>query len=83
MVAVIAVIGLKELSPGLRDQLMVSMRDRTLIEAKAKGIDIEASLRDPWRQLLKADVIVSAVAIFLLIYYTLVGFGLIYVTVFG
>ncbi len=86
VVAAIALVGLRELSPGLRDQLMVSMRDRALIEAKAKGIDIEASLRNPFGQLIKADVIVSAlgIAIFLLIYYTSVGFGLIYfVTVFG
>ena len=86
VVAAIAIIGLKELSPGLRDQLMVTMQDRALIEAKAKGIDIEASLRNPWRQLLKADVIISAVgiSIFLLIYYTIVGFGLLYyATVFG
>jgi MFS family permease len=86
IVAVIALIGLKELSPGLRDQLMVSMHDRALIEAKAKGIDVEASLRNPWRQLVKPDVLVSAtgIAIFLLIYYTTVGFGLLYyATVFG
>jgi MFS family permease len=86
IVALIALFGLKELSPGLRDQLMVTMHDRALIEAKAKGIDIEASLRNPFGQLVKPDVIVSAlgVSIFLIIYYTAVGFGLIYfVTVFG
>jgi hypothetical protein len=62
------------------------MKDRALIEARAKGIDIEASLRQPFRQLLKPDVIVSAVGIsvFLLVYFTAVGFGLIYfATIFG
>ncbi len=86
VVFVIAAIGLRELSPGLRDQLMVTMRDRALIESKAKGIDIEASLRNPFGQLLKADVIISAlgVSLFLIIYYTAVGFALIYfTTVFG
>lgn len=86
VVAAVAVIGLKELSPGLRDQLMVTMKDRALIEAKAKGIDIEASLAHPWRQLLKPDVILSSVgiSIFLVIYYTAVLAGLIYfTTVFG
>jgi MFS family permease len=86
VVFVIALFLLKELSPGLRDQLMVTMRDRALIEARAKGIDVEASLRNPFGQLLKADVIVSAlgISIFLLIYYTSVGFALIYfTTVFG
>ena len=86
---VIALVGLKELSPQLRDQLMVTMRDRALIEAKAKGLtdaDIEAALRRPFRQLLKTDVIVSsiAVSIMLLFYYTAVGFSVIYLTtVFG
>ena len=89
VVFVIALVGLKELSPRLRDQLMVTMRDRALIEARAKGLtdaDIEAALRHPFRQLLKTDVIVSsiAVSIMLLIYYTAVAFAVIYLTtVFG
>jgi MFS transporter, ACS family, D-galactonate transporter len=83
---VIAVAGLRELSPQLRDQLMVTMRDRALIEARAKGIDIEAALRHPFRQLLKPDVVVSAIAVsvMLLIYYTAVAFSVIYLTtIFG
>src|SRR5579864_3089183 len=89
VVFVIAFVGLRELSPQLRDQLMVTMHDRALIEARAKGLteaDIEAALRHPFRQLLKTDVIVSsiAVSIMLLIYYTAVGFSVIYLTtVFG
>src|SRR6266581_5985940 len=89
VVFLVALVGLRELSPQLRDQLMVTMHDRALIEAKAKGLteaDIEAALRHPFRQLLKADVIVSsiAVSIMLLIYYTAVGFSVIYLTtVFG
>jgi hypothetical protein len=82
----VAFIGLRELSPQLRDQLMVTMRDRALIEARAKGIDVQAALRDPFRQLLRANVIVSAIAVsvMLLIYYTAVAFGVIYLsTVFG
>jgi MFS family permease len=82
IVFVIALVGLRELSPGLRDQLMVSMRDRALIEMRAKGLDIEAALKNHWRQLIKADVVVSAfaVSIMLLIYYALVGFLVIYAT---
>src|SRR5215813_7140015 len=85
VVFVITLVGLKELSPRLRDQLMVTLRDRALIEAKAKGLtdaDIEAALRHPFRQLLKTDVIVSSVAvsIMLLIYYTAVAFSVIYLT---
>ncbi len=89
VVFVIAFIGLRELSPQLRDQLMVTMRDRALIEARAKGLsdsDIAAALRHPFRQLLKADILVSAtaVSVMLLIYYTAVGFAVIYLsTIFG
>jgi ACS family D-galactonate transporter-like MFS transporter len=86
VVWLIALIGLRELSPGLRDQLMVSIRDRALIEARAKGLDVEAALKHPFRQLLKPDIIISAfaVSVMLLIYYTAVGFSLIYLTtVFG
>jgi MFS family permease len=83
VVGVVAVFGLRELSPGLRDQLMVSMRDRALIEARARGINIEESLRRPWRQVLHLDVIGSAFAIsvMLIIYYTAVGFFTIYFTI--
>jgi MFS family permease len=82
----IALIGLRELSPQLRDQLMVTMRDRALIEMRAKGLDVEAALKNHWRQLIKADVIISAIAVsvMLLMYYALVGFLVIYTTsIFG
>ncbi len=40
-VVVIAFFFLRELSPGLRDQLMVTERERALIEARARGIEME------------------------------------------
>jgi MFS family permease len=83
VVAVIALFGLKELSPRLRDQLMVSYRDRALIEARARGLDVEEAMgRSPWRQMMHLDVIGSAFAIsvFLLVYYTAVGFFTVYFT---
>ena len=86
VVFVIALLGLRELSPQLRDQLMVTMHDRALVEARARGIDVEAALRHPFRQLLKPGIIVSALAVsvMLLIYYTAVAFSLIYLnSVFG
>jgi MFS transporter, ACS family, D-galactonate transporter len=86
VVAILSAIFLRELAPNLRDQIMVSARDRALIEARAKGIDVQASLRSPFRQMLKPDIILSAFAIsvFLIIYYTAVGFFPIYFqTIFG
>ena len=89
IVFVITFLWLRELSPALRDQLMVTLHDRALIEARAKGLseaDIQAALAHPFRQLLKPDIIVSAfaVSVMLLIYYTAVAFAVIYLgTVFG
>ena len=89
VVWLIALVGLRELSPRLRDQLMVTIRDRAFVEARAKGLseeDIAAALRHPFRQLLKPDIIISAfaVSVMLLIYYTAVAFAVIYLTtVFG
>ena len=86
VVFVIALVGLRELSPALRDQLMVSMRDRALIEARAKGLDTERALKGHWRQMLRFDVVGSAfaISIFLLLYYILVGFAVVYfATVYG
>ena len=82
VVGVICVVGLRELSPQLRDQLMVSMRDRALIEARARGLNVDKLLEKPWKQMLRLDIIGSAFAIsvFLLIYYTAVGFFTIYFT---
>ncbi len=85
-VFVIAFFGLRELSPSLRDQLMFSIRERSLVEARAKGIDVEAALHRPWRQMFTPNVVVPAVGVslFLLIYYAAVGFFVIYFTsVFG
>ena len=83
VVGVIALFGLRELSPRLRDQLMVSLHDRALIEARARGINPEEAMgKSPWRQMMHLDVVGSAFAIsvFLLIYYAAVGFFTIYFT---
>jgi ACS family D-galactonate transporter-like MFS transporter len=75
-VSVLSAMFLRELAPALRDQLMVSSRDRALIEARAKGIDVDASIRRPFRQMIKPDIVGSALAIwlFLIIYSIAVGF---------
>jgi MFS family permease len=86
IVAALSAVFLRELTPELRDQLQVSARDRALIEARAAGIDVEASLRHPFRQMLKPDIVLSAFAIsvFLIIYYVAVGFFPVYFqTIFG
>jgi MFS family permease len=75
VVVVISIIGLRELSPKIRNQLMVSETERVLVEARAMGVDVEAATAHPVRTMLKLDLISSsfAVAVFLLIYYVSVS----------
>ncbi|HMD46200.1 MAG TPA: MFS transporter [Acidimicrobiales bacterium] len=85
-VFVLSLFFLCDLSSRIRDQLMVSTRDRTLVEARARGLtdkDIRAATASPWRQILKWDLIGSAfgIAVFLLIYYVAASFFTIYYVV--
>jgi MFS family permease len=79
-VVVISFIFLRELSPQLRDQLMVSERERLLVEARAKGIDVERATAHPLRSMMRLDLIASslAIALFLLFYYASVSVLTIY-----
>jgi ACS family D-galactonate transporter-like MFS transporter len=83
VVSALAIAFLKELAPQLRDQLMVSEKDRVLAQMKAKGLDVEQALRNPFKQMLKKDVIISgfAVSILLLAYYTTIALGSIFMQV--
>ena len=76
----LTLVGLRELCPPLRDQLMVSLRDRALIEARAAGIDPQKALSGHWRQMLRPDIVGSAFAIsvFLMLYYVFVAFLVVY-----
>jgi MFS family permease len=71
----IAFFGLRELSPQLRDQLMVSENERVLVEARAKGIDVEKATAHPLRSMMRLDLIASAagISLFLLIYFASVS----------
>jgi ACS family D-galactonate transporter-like MFS transporter len=79
----VALVGLRELSPRLRDQLMVSRRDLAVIQARAAGIDPQQALKGHWRQMLRRDVIgpAFAISVFLLFYFFAVGFFVIYFAV--
>jgi MFS family permease len=86
VVFAIAFVGLRDLTPGLRDQLMVNLRDRMLIEAKAEGIDVETTLEHPWRQMFRLNIVGPAfgIGLFLVVYYTLIAFLVFYmVMLFG
>ncbi len=80
VVVVISFLFLRELSPQLRDQLMVSERERVLVEARAKGIDVTKATAHPIRSMMKIDLVASSIAIsvFLLFYYASVSVLTIY-----
>jgi MFS family permease len=83
---VIAFVALRELSPGLRYQLMVSKQDRALVEVRAAGIDAEDSLKHPWRQMLQLNIVGPSlgIGVFLIIYYTLIAFLVVFMaSIFG
>ncbi len=79
-VVIIAFFFLRELSPQLRDQLMVSERERALVEARAMGIDVEKATQHPIRSMMRLDLVSSSIAIsvFLLFYYASVSVLTIY-----
>src|SRR5665213_3468907 len=79
VVFVLALFLMKDLSARLRDQLMVNEQDRALVEAKARGLSTEeviAATAHPWRQILKWDLVGSAlgISVFLLLYYAAVSY---------
>ncbi|MCW2543607.1 MAG: transporter, partial [Frankiales bacterium] len=57
VVAVVALLTLRELTPALRDQLMVSTHDKALIEAKAKGLDVDAVSANAWKGVLRLPIV--------------------------
>jgi MFS family permease len=83
VVFLISLVALKDLSPQLRKQLMVSARDQALVEARARGLTdrqlLEATEK-PWRQILRWDLVLASVGIatFLLVYYAAASLFTIY-----
>jgi MFS family permease len=86
VVVAVSFVFLRELSPQLRDQIMVSERERALVEARAAGIDIDAALAHPYRTMLRPDLIASSlgISVFLLFYFASVSVLTLYwVVIFG
>jgi len=66
--------------------LVVSLRDRALVEARAAGIDPDAALKGHWRQMLRVNITGSALAVslFLVLFYIITAFAVVFLgTVFG
>src|SRR5437879_3746496 len=77
---------LRELSPGIRDQVMNTVKEKDVVESRAKSIDVEKAIEHPWRQMLNPRLMVSAfgISVFLFIYFAAVGFFPLYLSsIFG
>jgi ACS family D-galactonate transporter-like MFS transporter len=59
LVALVAFLGLRELGPGLRGQVVVRADDATL-EERAAHFDAAAATRHAWRQMLRSSIILSS-----------------------
>jgi MFS family permease len=63
VLGVVAVLTMRELKPELRSQVMVSMRDRLLVELRARGLDLDEALAHPWRQMLRLPLLLPGIAV--------------------
>lgn len=59
LVALVAFIGLRELKPGLRGQVIVTGDDAAQLEARAATFDMAAATHRPWRQMLRPSIVLS------------------------
>jgi MFS family permease len=82
VIFVLCFLFLRELSPGMRDQIMHTMQEKELIERRAASIDVEQAMKHPWRQMAHPRLLVSAfgISVYLLIYYAAVGFFPLYLS---
>ena len=76
IISIVCFLFLRELSPGMRDQVMNTLQEKAAIESRANTIDVKKAIEHPWRQMLNPRLIVSAfgISVYLLIYYAAVGF---------
>jgi sugar phosphate permease len=71
IVTALCFLFLRDLSPQLRAQVIDTARESQAVEAHAKDVDIEAAMRNPWRQVLRPRIIFSVIgfSVSLIIYF--------------
>jgi MFS family permease len=77
---VVCLFLLRELPASIRSQSMAAMRDKALVEAKARGLDVNQLTKNRWRQMLHVNTVLSPIAInlFLVIYFTAIAYFVFY-----
>jgi MFS family permease len=71
-------LGLRELSPQLRNQVLADFSEIELLEARAQHLSPNALRARRWRQMLQPTIIIPTIALFLMIYYFLIGLSVVY-----
>jgi ACS family D-galactonate transporter-like MFS transporter len=60
VVALVAFLGLRELGPGLRGQVVMSVEDAAHAEERAAHFDAATATQHAWRQMLRAPILLSS-----------------------
>ncbi|GAA3233026.1 MFS transporter [Actinocorallia longicatena] len=82
----VAFFGLRELSPPLRDQVLVGKEDRKVLEVHVASGSHRMRTDVPWSHVARPDILLPAlgISLFLLVYYVAIGFSTLYLsTLFG
>jgi MFS family permease len=81
---VICLFFLRDLSPAIRSQRMAEVKERVLVEARARKLDLDQLMKNRWRQVMHVNTVLSSVAIclFLVIYLTAIAYFVFYIPAF-
>ena len=82
VISLINFFSLKELTPELRNQKVVVLKEERLAELRMDQVDVAQASRNRWRSLFRISIVGSAIAIglFLVVYVTAVGYFTLYFT---
>jgi hypothetical protein len=82
LMCAIAFFGLRELSPELRDHVMVTREDQKVLEVYVSTGNHRMRTAVPWQHVLRPDILLPAlgISLFLLVYYVAIGFSTLYLT---
>ena len=77
---VVCLFFLRDLAPEIRSQRMAETNEHVLIEARARGLDLDQLTKNRWRQVLHVNTVMSSIAIclFLVIYLTAISYFVFY-----
>jgi MFS family permease len=78
---VVCLFLLRELPAEIRSQRMAALKDRMVIEARARGLNLHQLTSNRWKQMLHVNTVLSPIAInlFLIIYFTAISYFVFYI----